>query len=106
MSCVNLIVPEAAHAAKVTARHLGLRKLFGREDCALTAEYQPSGEVAVKGVRFFTDSAVLTPAWKVPMILCGPGHAELAHQPDEFVEISLLEQAVEIYTLALIDYLG
>jgi succinyl-diaminopimelate desuccinylase len=63
-------------------------------------------EVPIKGVRFFTDSAVLTPAWDVPMILCGPGHAELAHQPDEYVEISLLKQAVEIYTLALSSYLG
>jgi succinyl-diaminopimelate desuccinylase len=63
-------------------------------------------EVPIKGVRFFTDSAVLTPAWDVPMVLCGPGHAEMAHQPDENVEISLLEQSVEIYILALKDYLG
>ena len=63
-------------------------------------------EVPIKGVRFFTDSAVLTPAWEVPMVLCGPGHAELAHQQDEYVEISLLKQAVEIYTLALFSYLG
>jgi succinyl-diaminopimelate desuccinylase len=63
-------------------------------------------EVPIKGVRFFTDSAVLTPAWQVPMILCGPGHAELAHQPDEYIEISLLNQAVEIYSLALKNYLG
>jgi len=63
-------------------------------------------EVPIKGVRFFTDSAVLTPAWEVPMVLCGPGHAELAHQPDEYVEISLLKQAVEIYSLALKNYLG
>ena len=63
-------------------------------------------EVPIKGVRFFTDSAVLTPAWDVPMVLCGPGHAELAHQPDEYIDIPLLEQAVEIFTLALKDYLG
>jgi len=63
-------------------------------------------EVPIKGVRFFTDSAVLTPVWEVPMVLCGPGHTELAHQPDEYVEISLLKQAVEIYSLALKNYLG
>jgi len=63
-------------------------------------------DVPIQGVRFFTDSAVLTPAWEVPMVLCGPGHAKLAHQPDEYVEISLLKQAVEIYTLALSSYLG
>lgn len=63
-------------------------------------------EVSIKGVRFFTDSAILTPAWDVPMILCGPGHAEMAHQPDEYVEITLLKQAVEIYTMAVTSYLG
>lgn len=63
-------------------------------------------EVPIKGVRFFTDSAVLTPTWQVPMVLCGPGHAELAHQPEEYIEISLLKQSVDIYTLALKNYLG
>jgi succinyl-diaminopimelate desuccinylase len=70
------------------------------------ASFVRGSDVPIKGVRFFTDSAVLTPAWEVPMILCGPGHAELAHQPDEYIEISLLKQAVEIYTLALKNYLG
>lgn len=58
-------------------------------------------EVPIKGVRYFTDSAVLAPAWNIPMIICGPGHASLAHQPDEYVEINLLQEAVEIYTLAI-----
>ena len=60
----------------------------------------------IKGVNFYTDSAVLTPSWKVPMIICGPGQAELAHQPDEYVDIHLLKQAVKIYTLALANYLS
>jgi succinyl-diaminopimelate desuccinylase len=61
--------------------------------------------VPSKGVKFFTDSAVLTPAWDIPMIICGPGHAGLAHQPDEYIEISLLQKAVGIYSLAFASYL-
>lgn len=63
-------------------------------------------ESRIKGVRYFTDSAILTPAWNVPMIICGPGHADLAHQPDEYVEISHLRQAVKIYALAVARYLA
>jgi succinyl-diaminopimelate desuccinylase len=62
--------------------------------------------VPIKGVKFFTDSAILTPAWDVPMIICGPGHAELAHQPNEYIEIEMLRESVKIYVLALARYLG
>jgi acetylornithine deacetylase/succinyl-diaminopimelate desuccinylase-like protein len=34
------------------------------------------------------------------MIICGPGDAKLAHQPNEHVEVSKLVQAAKIYTLA------
>lgn len=61
---------------------------------------------AYKGVNFYTDSAVLTPSLNVPMIICGPGNTELAHQTDEYVEIDLLNEAVKIYTLAIANYLG
>jgi succinyl-diaminopimelate desuccinylase len=37
---------------------------------------------------------------KIPMIICGPGDAKLAHQPNEHVEVSKLVQAAKIYTLA------
>lgn len=63
-------------------------------------------QVPIKGVKFYTDSAVLTPSLDVPMIICGPGHAELAHQSDEYVEIGLLRDSVKIYTRALANYLG
>ncbi len=53
-----------------------------------------------KGVRYYTDAVAFVPALKAPMIICGPGDAKLAHQPDEHVEISKLLQASQIYTLA------
>lgn len=70
-----------------------------------TAGIVAGHDVPIKGVRYFTDSAVLAPAYNVPVIICGPGHADLAHQPDEYVEIGLLRKAVEIYTNTVSEYL-
>jgi succinyl-diaminopimelate desuccinylase len=59
-----------------------------------------------RGVRYYTDAVVFVPVLKVPMIICGPGDARLAHQPDEYVEISKLTEAANIYTLAAAKMLG
>jgi succinyl-diaminopimelate desuccinylase len=53
-----------------------------------------------KGVRYYTDAVAFVPVLKIPMVICGPGDAKLAHQPNEHVEISKLVQAARIYTLA------
>ena len=52
-----------------------------------------------KGVRYYTDATALVPAFKAPMIICGPGDPKLAHQPNENIVIEKLVQAVKIYTL-------
>jgi succinyl-diaminopimelate desuccinylase len=59
-----------------------------------------------KGVRYYTDAAAFVPKLKVPMIICGPGDAKLAHQPNEHVEIAKLVQAARIFTLAAVRFLG
>jgi succinyl-diaminopimelate desuccinylase len=65
------------------------------------------GQAAVpKGVRYYTDGASLVPVLNIPMIICGPGHAGQAHQPNEYVDIDLLVQAVKIYTLATLKFLA
>lgn len=51
-----------------------------------------------KGVAYFTDAAEFSPALGIPMVICGPGIAALAHQPNEFVETDKLQQAVRLYT--------
>ena len=35
-----------------------------------------------------------------PMLICGPGQAGLAHQPNEYVEIDRLVESARILTLA------
>jgi succinyl-diaminopimelate desuccinylase len=42
----------------------------------------------------------------VPVIICGPGDPALAHQPNEFVEISQLVEAAKIFTLAAVNMLA
>jgi succinyl-diaminopimelate desuccinylase len=54
----------------------------------------------LKGVRYYTDAVAFVPVLKAPMIICGPGKAKLAHQPNEYVEVSKLIEAAKIYTLA------
>lgn len=56
-------------------------------------------------VRFATEAAIYVPALRVPTIICGPGDPALAHQPNEYVEISQLGEAVKIYTLAVMSML-
>ena len=51
---------------------------------------------APRGLAYFTDASVLTPAYgRPPTIICGPGYAEQAHQTDEHCSIANLEAAAE-----------
>ena len=62
---------------------------------------QVTGEKPLpKGVRYFTDTAIYAPHTPAPLIICGPGRAEMAHQPNEYVEVEKLKQAARIYSLA------
>jgi succinyl-diaminopimelate desuccinylase len=51
----------------------------------------------VEGVHYATDGAVLAPGYSIPMVICGPGGTDMLHQPDEWVAVEQLTQAVEIY---------
>jgi succinyl-diaminopimelate desuccinylase len=51
----------------------------------------------VGGVSYGTDGAHLGPGFNMPVVICGPGANEMAHQPDEYVEVEQLVQAAEVY---------
>lgn len=63
---------------------------------------QPSQPAAA---TFATDGSVFVPAYDAPMVICGPGLPEKAHQPNEYVDIAKLVEAARIYTLAALDLL-
>ena len=51
-----------------------------------------------RGVTYFTDASVLTPAFgNPPTIILGPGDPVMAHKTDEWCEISKIEEASEAY---------
>jgi succinyl-diaminopimelate desuccinylase len=54
---------------------------------------------------YATDGSVFVPAYQAPMVICGPGLPEKAHQPNEYVEIARLIEAARIYTLAALALL-
>jgi succinyl-diaminopimelate desuccinylase len=59
-----------------------------------------------QGVMYYTDGVAFVPALKIPMVICGPGTAGLAHQPDEYVEISRVHAAARIYVQIALEILG
>jgi acetylornithine deacetylase/succinyl-diaminopimelate desuccinylase-like protein len=59
----------------------------------------------LQGARYYTDGGILAPAFKAPLIICGPGDAGMAHQADEFVEVSKIIQSARIYTWAAVNLL-
>lgn len=60
----------------------------------------------LKGVRYYTDAAALVPALGSPMLICGPGEAGMAHQPEEYVAVDKLVEAARIYTWAAFQLLN
>jgi succinyl-diaminopimelate desuccinylase len=49
------------------------------------------------GVPYCTEACIWVPHLQVPAVICGPGSAGMAHQPDEYVETSELELAARAY---------
>jgi succinyl-diaminopimelate desuccinylase len=50
-----------------------------------------------KGVSYYTDASVLAPASGAPVIILGPGEADLAHQTNEWVSVQKLVQSARFY---------
>ena len=51
-----------------------------------------------RGVTYFTDASVLTPAFNnPPTVILGPGEPAMAHKTDEFCYVSKIEEAAEAY---------
>jgi succinyl-diaminopimelate desuccinylase len=51
-----------------------------------------------RGVAYFTDASILTPAFgNPPTVLLGPGEPSMAHKSDEFCYVSKIEEAAEAY---------
>jgi succinyl-diaminopimelate desuccinylase len=56
-------------------------------------------------VGFTTDGPHFA-SLNVPIVIFGPGKPELCHKPDEYIELSDVEQAVEYYKKIILKFLG
>jgi succinyl-diaminopimelate desuccinylase len=54
---------------------------------------------AVKGFTGGTEAALLSPAFGLPFVICGPGKLAQAHQTNEYVEVNELGTAARAYGL-------
>ncbi len=52
---------------------------------------------SVAGVSYGTDGAVLAPHLNASLVIFGPGLPQQAHQPNEYVDVSELSEAVDAY---------
>ncbi|SDI73490.1 M20 family metallopeptidase [Natribacillus halophilus] len=67
-----------------------------------TAKDVKGADNDVYGVSYYTDAAVLNPESNIPTLIYGPGDEQLAHQPNEYVDIDAYLRSIEYYkTLAL-----
>ena len=58
-----------------------------------------------KAVGFTTDGPYFA-SLGVPVVIFGPGRPELCHKPDEYIEVSDLEKAVEHYKKIILSFLA
>ena len=56
----------------------------------------------INSINFSTDGPYFK-ALNTPVIVFGPGKTELAHQPDEYIDVTDLEHAVEVYSKIIED---
>jgi len=71
---------------------------FVREFCAAV------GANETKAVGFTTDAPHLRPLG-APIVIFGPGKPELCHKPDEYIDVSDVETAVEHYKKIILKFL-
>ncbi|WP_338653828.1 M20 family metallopeptidase [Lysinibacillus sp. Y5S-8] len=50
-----------------------------------------------QGVNYYTDGSVFSVATNAPIIIYGPGNENLAHQPNEHIEMNEFFDAIEFY---------
>ncbi len=70
-----------------------------------TGEKHLNRELSAKGVNYYTDASVFWPHLQIPVIINGPGRQQLAHQPDETVEITLFLESIRYYMALAMEYL-
>lgn len=72
-----------------------------------TADELFQSENKPKGARFYTDASTFVPGLgnNLPVLIYGPGKGTMAHQPNEYVEISKFIDSIKFYKEMAVRYL-
>ncbi|WP_066172737.1 M20 family metallopeptidase [Bacillus marinisedimentorum] len=71
-----------------------------------TGEKHVNRKLSAKGVNYYTDASVFWPHLQIPVVINGPGRQELAHQPNETVEVKLFIESIRYYMALAVEYLS
>jgi len=74
----------------------------------LEASYQSikNCKPVIEASPWGTDAGLLTNIGNIPSIVFGPGTTEVAHYPDEYIELNRMFEAAEIIALTVIEWCG
>jgi succinyl-diaminopimelate desuccinylase len=53
-----------------------------------------------------TDGTIISRDAGVPVVVYGPGHKRIPHQPNEFVELDEVVRAAQVYIHTALSFLG
>jgi len=119
----HLVDQVHAAAARARQRQAGMRveiRPTGNRTAVATSVHDPIVRLVLKlceeklgGRRdalptpgFATDASVLCADPPIPFVIVGPGREELAHKPDEYIEIEDYLKAIDLYAELAVRYLG
>jgi len=69
---------------------------------AVLAEIGPERQLPM--TPYSTDAVSIVPLLNVPVLIWGPGSIAQAHQPNEYIELAAIEQALGMLTRALVGF--
>jgi acetylornithine deacetylase len=92
--------PTAAIATTTVGAVEGLEDVGGSPAVSLARELLADDRAPVQAVPFSTEAGLYQQAG-IPAVVCGPGSIDVAHRPDEYVELDQLDRC-----LAFVDRLG
>ncbi len=100
-----------AHSGTEIERSIDLQSVFSDPSGAwlqsvfATVERVTGRKPAEETAPYFTDAAVLGPAYdNPPFVILGPGEKEMAHQTNEYCVVERIDEAVEIYRKLAADW--
>lgn len=103
---------QANSPLKITVETLNDRPAVGvSEEDPLVLDMQAAARSLglsdqLRGTIFYTDASQLVPHYQIPFLILGPGDDALAHQSNEYITFSSLEEITSLYLRYLEQEMG